>query len=80
MLNKINKINSLRILFDINPSNIAQSIFNSLKDIQNINSSRFENGLSEQIDKNTGEFIGATDLTWNYAEYLQYILEHNDLI
>ena len=80
MLNKINKINSLKILFDINPSNIAQSIFNSLKDIQNINSSRFENGLSEQIDKNTGEFIGAVDLTWNYAEYLQYILEHNDLI
>lgn len=24
--------------------------------------------LSEQIDKNTGEFIGAKKLTWNYAE------------
>ena len=24
--------------------------------------------LSEQVDKNTGKFIGAKKLTWNYAE------------
>ena len=75
MLNKINKIKDLKHSFSEKPSFMAKTIINTLMDIHSKNSIKFDNGFSEQIDKKTGEFIGAVDLTWNYAECLQYILE-----
>ncbi len=33
-----------------------------------------KNALSEQIDKNSLEMIGAQFLTWNFSELLTYLL------
>jgi len=78
MLNKIDKIETFKSLFIDSPSIMAQTIINSLKEIHTKNSINFEDGLSEQIDKVSGEFISARDLTWSYSECLQYILEYNE--
>jgi len=77
MLHIIDKMDSMNIYFNEKPSIIANSIINSLKDIIIFNSNDYN--LSEQIDKETGEFIGAPILTWNYSECLMYLLKCGDL-
>jgi len=79
MLNKIDCmmcLDQVNIIFDETPSIIAKSIIDLLKNIIIFNYNDYN--LSEQIDKNTGEFIGASLLTWNYSECLQYILENGE--
>jgi glucoamylase len=66
MIKKINMLDKTKNFY----KDIDKKIYEDLMKISSIN----KNALSEQIDKNTLEMIGAQFLTWNYSELLSYLL------
>lgn len=78
ILKKISKISTFNSVFNEDPEIISKNIINKIKQIHKLNEDKFNEGLSEQINKNNGDFIGAKDLTWNYSECLQYIMEYDE--
>ena len=66
MIKKINILDKTKNFY----KDIDKKIYEDLMKISSIN----KNALSEQIDKNTLEMIGAPFLTWNFSELLSYLL------